>query len=348
MKVLWVLDEESSALSISARSRNFEHSQFIYSVDCFSVGGLAQKILYSGADIVVFSWRQALRDILSSRRASKMMSSFPMEKKIVILIPDYLDSDSASLAADYQLFLAVDAVLTTNQELLNLYSKELGQRILVQKLFDTVAPSLAFVVEANYPKVRDQVVWVGNSKWGHRLGIRDHKGFHQIVMPLASMCEAFGCGHSYVFIDSSKERLPHQMVLDIIAKSEYLIQASVSEGTGMPVLESLMFKTVPITTSVGVAPEVLDGELSFLISQANAKDFFEILHSPRARDLINSPLLSLAYTAHANFDPLVSFNNIYNKPASRVINQYKKSNTTLTLKYIFRFIRQLLRVKILN
>jgi hypothetical protein len=348
MKILWVLDEENSALSISARSKNINHSQFVYSVDYPRVSGLVKRIVSSDADIVVFSWRQALRDILKSRRGSEMFATFPMESKIVILVPDYLDSSPESVISDSSMFLAVDAVLTTNQELQNLYSELLEGRLVVQKLFDTVASSLTLAVEADYLKVRGQVVWVGNSKWGHRLGIHDHKGFHHIVKPLASMCEIFGCGHSYIFIDSSKERLPHQKVLETISKSEYLIQASISEGTGMPVLESLLYKTVPITTSVGVAPEVLKGELSFLIAERSASDFFEILHSPRSRDLIDSPKLSLAYTEHSKFDPLIPFSLIYHAPASRMINHNRKWSVSVSLRYIFRFIRHFLRVKFSN
>lgn len=345
MKILWVLDEENSALSISARSKDINQSQFVYSVDYPSVSGLVKRIISSGADIVVFSWRQALRDILKSRRGSEILATFPMEKKIAILVPDYLDSSPESVISDSSMYLAVDAVLTTNQELQNLYSDLLEERLLVQKLFDTVASSLTSADEAEYLKVRGQVLWVGNSKWGHRLGIHDHKGFHQIVKPLASMCEVFGCGHSYVFIDSSKERQPHQKVLDTISKSEYLIQASISEGTGMPVLESLLYKTVPITTNVGVAPEVLKGELSFLIAERSASDFFQILHDPRSQDLINSSKLSLAYTEHSKFDPLVPFNLIYHAQSSRMINHNNDWSVSVSFKYIFRFIRHFLRVK---
>jgi glycosyltransferase involved in cell wall biosynthesis len=348
MKILWVLDEETSALSISARSKNINHSQFVYSVDYPSVSGLVKRIVSSGADIVVFSWRQALRDILKSRRGSEMLATFPMDNKIAVLIPDYLDSSPESVISDSSMFLAVDGVLTTNQELQNLYSELLEGRLLVQKLFDTVSSSLSLAVEADYLKVRGQVVWVGNSKWGHRLGIHDHKGFHHIVKPLASMCEVFGCGHNYIFIDSSKERLPHEKVLDTISKSEYLIQASISEGTGMPVLESLLYKTVPITTNVGVAPEVLKGELSFLIAEGSARDFFEILHDPRTRDLVNSPNLSFAYMAHSRFDPLVPLSLIYHAQSSRMINHNREWDFSVALKYIFRFIRHFLRVKFSN
>ncbi len=344
MKVLWVLDEENSALSISAKSKAIVDSEFLYSVDFISVTKVVARILNSNADIIVFSWRQVLRDILGSYRASQLLASLSMTSKLVVLVADYLDSSPQSLAVDSKMFLAADAVLTTNQDLLDIYSNALGDRLIFKKFFDTVNSSPIVGIAAKYPKVTNQVIWVGNSKWGHRQGMQDHKGFERIVKPLAEMCRNFGCDHKYVYIDSSIKRIPHDLVIQLIAKSEYLIQASDSEGTGMPILESLMCGTVPITTSVGVAPEILQGDLSFLLAKSNPESFFEILHNPRSRFLVNSTTLSFAYSKHAKFDFKAPLELINKSNASRSIIPAKKYSCTVGLIYIFRFFRNKLLI----
>jgi glycosyltransferase involved in cell wall biosynthesis len=62
-------------------------------------------------------------------------------------------------------------------------------------------------------------------------------------------------------------------VLGKIAESEILIQASVHEGTGLPLLEAIGVGTIPITSDVGIAREVLTRDLEQLIVERKEESF---------------------------------------------------------------------------
>ena len=68
--------------------------------------------------------------------------------------------------------------------------------------------------------------------------------------------------------------MENDSVLKEIAERNFLIQASASEGTGLPLLEALGLGTVPITTEVGIAGEILTGEFASLIVDRNLESFF--------------------------------------------------------------------------
>jgi glycosyltransferase involved in cell wall biosynthesis len=68
-------------------------------------------------------------------------------------------------------------------------------------------------------------------------------------------------------------RTPNELVLQKIAESEILIQASVHEGTGLPLLEAIGVGTIPITSDVGIASEVLTGDLEHLIVDRKEESF---------------------------------------------------------------------------
>jgi glycosyltransferase involved in cell wall biosynthesis len=117
---------------------------------------------------------------------------------------------------------------------------------------------------------RSGLIWVGNSLWGSNYGYVDHKGFAEIVQPLLKRNLPF---IPFRIRDSSTNRAPNEKVLREIAKSEILIQTSAHEGTGLPLLEALGVGTVPITSDVGIASEVLTGELKHLIVERSTDSF---------------------------------------------------------------------------
>jgi glycosyltransferase involved in cell wall biosynthesis len=143
---------------------------------------------------------------------------------------------------------------------------------------------------------RDGIIWVGNSKWGSNYGFVDHKGFCEIVKPLkkefTSICP-------FWLIDSSTTRTPNEEVLGKIAESEILIQASAHEGTGLPLLEAMGVGTIPITTDVGIAREILVGDLEHLIVERD-KESFEIAISQ-----VREAFLDLSNLCMSVFDAFI-------------------------------------------
>jgi glycosyltransferase involved in cell wall biosynthesis len=82
-------------------------------------------------------------------------------------------------------------------------------------------------------------------------------------------------------------------VLREIAESEILIQASAHEGTGLPLLEAMGVGTIPITSDVGIAREVLIDGLQHLIVKRNANDFEQkIIDLAASRDGLSNLCIS--------------------------------------------------------
>jgi glycosyltransferase involved in cell wall biosynthesis len=117
------------------------------------------------------------------------------------------------------------------------------------------------------------IIWVGNSKWGQRYGYKDLKGFQEIVEPLMRDFLVGDASLKFKVFDSSKQRVDNKIILSEIANSRVLIQASESEGTGLPILEALGLGIIPVTTNVGVAAELLTGELAEFIVPRNLAAF---------------------------------------------------------------------------
>jgi len=343
LKILWILDSPKSALSVSAHTKFGDLADYLYIVDFASLTSLARKISMSEFDVVIFCLRQTLKDMLESSICIKLLLQLPNTKRIVLLIPDCIGADPAALDNEWPLFQAADAIFVTSEYLFEIYQKAFSGRKEVLKLIDSVAPKLLEFKFESVGKKAGQVVWIGNSQWGNRQGYIDHKGLESVVKPLVDMCAETECEHTYVFIDSSVTWMEHSKVIEIISRSEYLIQASQSEGTGMPLLESLLCKTVPISTSVGIAPEVLKGDLAFLLTERSPVSFFRTLHDSRTKKLVGSSKLLDAYKEYANQDPVVPFQMVFQRPSTRFFNLKNLHFPKLNIIYIFRYMRNKIR-----
>jgi len=344
VRILWILDTRFSALSISAQSKGEIGSEFIYADEFFTLGALTRKLHESDSDLIIFSWRKVLGDITKSRRNLKLFSQLPESKKVAVLIPDLMDASIEGIESNQNLFAASDCILTTNQQLLITYKGYFGPRKEIMLLLDTFPLGIQNSGHNILPKKPGQVIWVGNSKWGSKQGFVDHKGFESVIKPLSEMCAASDCNHSYVFVDSAIQRLRHSEVMNAIGESEYLLQASESEGTGMPLLEALHLNTVPLTTDVGIAREVLGDRFSCLIVERSPESFFKILHQPKVMDLVGSGELSKALDSHFNPPANVIFSEIMKLDLVRCFSRPTKVNPFGGLEYALRFLRSKCRI----
>jgi glycosyltransferase involved in cell wall biosynthesis len=272
VKVCIVVDSASSAIGLAAKSRHNRLTEKILSASDFPTAfGLIDAIENTGATTVFFAWRGGLRNILQSRRCSKVFERKLEGRALGILIPDLLGLQAENLEEERKLLSYVDFYLVTSRELLARYLDTFKDH--PPKGLYRDAPDVLAITEIRKIKAVESaidVIWVGNSRWGVHYGMRDHKGFHEIVTPLMKIFEGklkFAC------IDSAKLKFPHRKTLELINSSRILVQTSKSEGTGLPLLEAAGLGTVVLTTEVGVASEFLKGKLSDLIIPRNVGSF---------------------------------------------------------------------------
>ena len=268
MKIAYVIDKNSSALGIAAAMRQevVPEIDVIEGLSYLTPRSLSNALIKSNYDLIIFSWRFFAFEFLSLRHIKKSIDIISSNSIIAIIIPDHLGASHLMQFREDILIRHVDYFLVTNEKLFQYYAARYPAKC-KGVLHDLPnIKKIEFLRSQGIEKSR-RAIWVGNSNWGKRAGIIDHKGHDLLISPLLHL------GAEIRVIDSALERLSNLEVLTEIAKSTFLLQTSRSEGTGLPLLEAAGLGVIPITTNVGVAEEFLRGLLSQLISNPTPKDF---------------------------------------------------------------------------
>ena len=273
-----VADVEFSALSIAARSRaKIQGAEIIYASKYVTPTSLIRQLIAKRPKLIIFSWRQALIDILNVSSA-ELLNSLRSHTNLAVIIPDHLGVSTKLQIAEIKLLNYVDYYLVTSHVLFEIYSNAPGIPKPAAVLHDIPDVDLIRGVRAEMGgRKHNQVTWVGNSKWGINQGFEDHKGFHSVIKPLSTLFEQHNQCTYIDVIDSAVGRKSNIEVLKTIHASRLLLQSSVSEGTGLPILEALGLGVTPITTDVGIAREIL-GMHSHLIIPRDPTVFHSIVH----------------------------------------------------------------------
>ena len=288
-----VVDNRNSALALVAKQRGkILPSEICYASDFKSPTSLLNYLLASDRNRILFAWRGALREALASRKNMRKYRQLIESKTVHMLVPDLLGTKPEYLISETQLVNATHGYWVTSHELRNVYTRLFPSRVPSGVLHDI--PDISSILKIREMELkRSGIIWVGNSQWGSNHGYVDHKGYAEVVRPLMMRDLPF---KMFKIRDSSISRTPNEMLLREIAESEILIQASINEGTGLPLLEALGVGTIPITPDVGIAREVLTGHLEPLIVERSV-DSFEL----KIRDLVRSNG-ELSYLCISAFD----------------------------------------------
>jgi hypothetical protein len=282
-QILFISDTEHSALSISARCRSeLINAEVLYVDNFYSVNQLFDAIIEKNPLTLLFVWRQSLVDLLNSV-TNKRRALLTEGRALVVLIPDHLGLDNPVPTQEYALLNYVDSYYVTSKILYEAYDSI----PLIQKPFgilhdlpniDLIRKTRDRIVEGNL----NQIVWVGNSQWGSKHGYQDHKGYKSVIKPLEDILK----NHDHCFklkvIDSARKKISNEEVLRQIRESRFLLLTSKSEGTGLPLLESLGLGVTPLSTKVGIAPELLDSHAQ-LIQALTPDGIHEFLHKDNAK-----------------------------------------------------------------
>jgi hypothetical protein len=284
-KYVFVVDTRNSALwrAAIAHSRN-GNCAVIAATDYFSPWTLARDIAEESPQFVIFSWRPAFDSIVSASFPKNVIKS--TGAILLLLVPDHAGLDLNRQEEQLRILLS-DGLLVTSEILRKEYLKHfLVENI--QLLHDL--PDFEVIDEINAQKSftrSNKIIWVGNSRWGERLGYKDHKGLIRFALPAFRALAKLDNSLSFEVIDSSKLKKEYKEVLESIRSSACLIVTSDSEGTCLPLIEACALGTPVVTFDVGIARELLSNNLQFLIS---------------TRDL--SSLVTLIFSALSNNDTI--------------------------------------------
>jgi glycosyltransferase involved in cell wall biosynthesis len=318
LKVIFVVDKPGSALHIAAKERMREMlGSVICASDFISPSYLLKYLFDQEPDLVVFSWRKVLLDIYAFPRNQIIL--LPLRKRVVFyfIVPDYLGLEELNSKSERTTILLADGYFVTNEDLLKKYSKTYPDHSPMGILHDLPNTQLLDLVYKNNCRRRNNpptIIWVGNSKWGKRQGKLDHKGLESVVLPLAELCRSHNQCMRIIVIDSSKNYLrPENLFLKILS-SEILIQTSLSEGTGLPLLEALALGTNVLSTEVGVAKEIFfeDQSMHLTLPDVNVihQRLHDLLQSPDEETLLRVRYLNYVRMAQEEAIPLKRESNV--------------------------------------
>jgi hypothetical protein len=287
--VLFVVDKKNSALYTAALERAKSiGGQVIVANDFANPTQLLKKLVNFEPAIILFCWRRALMDCINLKFSRKIYEQIDSKHVIVFLVPDHLGTEGAFTKEELEIIKASDYYVVTSKLLFDIYAKSFDKNPPLKVFHDL--PNIETIVKIKNEirrsiTTKPKVIWIGNSKWGKRQGMKDHKGLENIIRPLQSLFAEHDNCLDLEIIDSEKKFIPHKEVLGKIRASDLLIQVSRSEGTGLPVLEALGLETKVLTPMIGIAGELFEYKNEFILHDLDVNLIHEKIHSLVNKDL---------------------------------------------------------------
>lgn len=279
MKKIIVIDTRKSAMGISAlQHASLDGSIVIAALDYHSISQLIKSILDSRPDILIFAWRRILLDLIYLPFARKELEATRAHTRIFFVVADHLGLNQKFQEQEKALFDFADGYFTTSKILENEYARIYPSNPPIGIYRDI--PNLKALLEVRSEQIfrnPKKIVWVGNSKWGIHYGYRDHKGLETLIKPLMLKLQRSNPEIVFQVIDSASGIRNNIEVLRVIRSSKILLMASVSEGTGIPLLEALALGTLPISNNVGVADELFSNTLLNNIVNRDIDSYYEMI-----------------------------------------------------------------------
>ena len=273
-----VADQRYSAIATSSREwAKILNAKILYANEYLGTYSLVKAINNLNPDAVLFSWRGALLDTIENKKCVYFINRNLNQCRILFSIPDHLGLDKF-YDSEKKLIDFADAYLVVSDELFKYYSKKFVTNSPLSIIHDLPDKELIELVQDENNYKESTVIWVGDSKWGKRLGFKDHKGYQRYVVPFKILLSKKFPSFSVVIIDRAKKYVPNSETLRQISKSKYLLQFSESEGTGLPILEACALGTIPISRQVGIIDELFKGSLGKIIIE-NEKDALQLIQN---------------------------------------------------------------------
>jgi hypothetical protein len=344
------VDQPSSAITTSCLQwARILNGQILYSNDFISQKKLLKKIKSLDPRVIFFAWRGALIDIIKQPENLEFIKNNLQNSKILFSIPDHMGVNNKTAYEEFILKYA-DGYTVVSKELYELYSDIYPLSKPTAIMQDLPNCDLVNTIFLEKIEKKGQIIWVGNSVWGKRLGFQDHKGYYRFVLPLFKMLDDLRIPLNQKIIDRGIKFTPQVETLRKISQSKYLVQFSDSEGTGLPIIEACGLGTIPITTEVGVAKDLLNNDLSDLIVK-NINEAVEIIIKYKDLD-IGDKLTNIYHLYVQNVErniKKIDFNQVKIDKIRRsfyINNSSSVHKFKICLMWLYRYINKYSRVKL--
>jgi len=344
------VDQPSSAITTSCLQwARILNGKILYSNDFISQKMLLKKIKSLDPRVIFFAWRGALIDIIKQPENLEFIKNNLQNSKILFSIPDHIGVNNKTVYEEFILKYA-DGYTVVSKELYELYSDIYPLSKPTAIMQDLPNCDLISTIFLEKIEKKEQIIWVGNSFWGKRLGFQDHKGYYRFVLPLFKMLDDLKISLDQKIIDRGIKFTPQVETLKKISQSKYLVQFSDSEGTGLPIIEACGLGTIPITTEVGVAKDLLKNELSDLIVK-NINQAVEIII--KYKDLnIGDKLTNIYHLYVQNVESNIQKIDFNQVKIDKIRRSFYISNSSsmhkfkIRLMWLYRYINKYSRVKL--
>lgn len=307
MKIVFVVDTPNWAFdNIAKRLKDSltEHNvNIIYTSkynNNYSVFLKDLELLSSDADVIHFFWRDYLNEIL--RHVKNVGSKFQdllISKVITTHIPDHLYlSNLPEIEARLEMLNFVDGYFTTSKKLYSQYCELHYVPEPITIIQD--CPSVKAIDNITSKDTFD-VVWIGNSKWGEHLSLKDYKGLNTIVLPAVKSISEKHKSVRFFEFDKSKKHTEHDVILECLSNADVLLISSVEEGTPLPLIEAMANRCAIISTDVGICREILPEIQQEYIVERSSQSFENALEK-----LVTNPNV-LAKIKNENYDSFIQW-----------------------------------------
>jgi glycosyltransferase involved in cell wall biosynthesis len=339
---LIISDSKNSAISTSSRQwKKILGGEIVYCTDFYSPIQLLKAVGKKKPNTILFAWRGALSEILKDSNSTNYFNQNLSSSRVLFSVPDHMGLKFRS--REIELLNFADGATVVSEKLFVEYSKMCRGETPILVLRDL--PDLDLIKKTNQSidLKKNQVIWVGNSRWGEKLGYFDHKGYKRFIKPIFLRLKKIDPGLETVVIDRGKNFIPLDQTLEEIRLSKFLFQFSDSEGTGMPIIEACGLGTIPITTDVGIAREILSGGLENLIvknTDEALKRFSELKNQEMKEALMNS-YNDYVEACKASINS-IKFDRLSIRATRRhnyVIESNLKMSFKVRLRWIYRYLR---------
>lgn len=288
-------------------------------------------------------------DIVKLAENLEFIKNNLQDSKILFSIPDYIGVNNKTTYEEFILKYA-DGYTVVSKELYELYSEMYPSNKPTAIMQDLPNCDLINTIFLEKIEKKEQIIWVGNSLWGERLGFRDHKGYNRFVLPLFKTLDDLKISLDRKIIDRGIKFTPQVETLRKISQSKYLVQFSDSEGTGLPIIEACGLGTIPITTEVGVAKDLLKNEFNDLIVKNIDQAVEKIIHY---KDLnIGDKLINIYHLYVKKVENNIQKNDFNQVKIDKIRRSLYISNSSsihkfkIRLMWLYRYINKYSRVKL--